>query len=155
VTYPLTSIQAPLANGVTLVLGNFSTNAVLYSGSFSLNREINPRVALTGAGGHLGFVPRGRQPEAKIVLETTALTGSPFTAAGAFDPYKLEEVATGLAFSLRFGTVQYNKWLLEFLQAQVIGSAPTVVNGVACTELTIRANTSTPVAADDIRITFD
>jgi len=155
VTYPLTSIQAPLANGIALVLGSFTTNAVLYSGGFTLGREILPRVALTGAGGHLGFIPRGRQPEAKIVVETTALQGTPFHASGGFDAYKLEEVATSIAFSLRFGTVQYNKWLLEFLQAQVIGAVPTVVNGVACTELTVRAHTSTPVSADDVRITFD
>ena len=155
VTYPLTTIQAPLANAVTVVLGSFSANAVLYSGSFRLAREILPRVALTGSGGHLGFIPRGRAPEATIVLETTALQGTPFHASGGFDAYKLEEAATSIAFSLRFGTVQYNKWLMEFPQAQVIGAAPTVVNGVACTELILRAHTSTPVAADDVRFTFD
>lgn len=155
ITYPLTSVQAPLANGVVLTLGSLSANAVLYSGSFALNREILPRVALTGSGGHLGFVPRGRQPEAKVVLEATALVGTPFTSSTAFDAYKLEEAATSLAFSIRFGTVQYNKWLLSFPQAQVIAAAPTVVNGVACVELTVRAYTSTPVAADDMTITFD
>lgn len=155
VTYPLTSVQAPLANAVSLVLGSLTTNAVAYSGSFRLQREILPRVARTASGGHLGFIPRGRIPEATVVLEATALVGTPFTSSTAFDPYKLEETGQSIAFSVQFGSTQYNRWKLAFPQAQVVDINPTVVNGIACVELTIRGYTSTPVAADDITVTFD
>lgn len=154
-TYPLASIQAPLAQNVTFVLGSLTTNAVVRSCGFTLGREILDRSALSGSAGHLGFVPRGRVPEAKVVLESTALVGSPYTSSSAFDPYLLEQTGQTFAFSLQFGTTQYFRWKLAFAQAQVVGIAPQVVNGVACMELTVRAYSSTPVAADDITVTFD
>lgn len=155
ITYPLTSIQAPLAQNVSLTLGSLTTNAVVLSGSFALGREILPRSVLSGSAGHLGFVPRGRTPEVKIVLEATALVGTPFTSATAFDPYNLESTGQNLAFTIQFGTAQYFRWKLTSVQAQVVGIAPQVVNGIACWELTIRPYTSTPVAADDFTIVFD
>jgi hypothetical protein len=155
ITYPLTSIQAALAQNVTFVLGNFTTNAVVKSCGFALNREIMPRAALTGAAGHLGFVPRGRSPEARVVLESTALQGTPFHAASGFDPYQIEQDAPSFAFSIQFGSTQYNRWKLAFPQAQVVGISPQVVDGVACMELTVRGYCSTPVAADDLTVTFD
>jgi len=155
ITYPLTSVQAPLANGVALTLGSFTANAVMYSGGFTLNRELFPRVALTSAGGHQGFIPRGRAPEMRFVVEATALQGTPFHAAGGIDPYKLEEAATSIQAKVAFGSTQYNRWNVNFPQAQVTAVAPTIVNGVACVDLTVRAHTSTPAAADDITVTFD
>ena len=140
---------------MSVTLGSFSSNAVLYSCSFQLQRELQPRVALTGAGGHLGFVPRGRAPQITITIEEPALQGSPYHAAAGIDPYKLAEAATVLAFSIQFGSTQYNRWRLGFAQAQVIDARPTVVNGVACVEIDIAAHTSTPVAGDDISIVFD
>lgn len=155
VTYPLTTIQAPLASAVTLVIGSYTTNAVLYSGSFSLGREIQPRVALTGSGGHLGFVPRGRQPEMKLVVEASALVGTPFHTSAGLDPYQLRDAATGIAVSAQFGTTQYNRYKVALNQAQLVNVVPTVVNGLACNELSFRGYTSTPVAADDLTVTFD
>lgn len=154
-TYPLTSVQAALAQNVAFTLGSLTTNAVVLSGSFTLGREILARSVLSGSAGHLGFIPRGRMPECKVVLEATALVGSPFTGASAFDPYQLESSGQSLAFAITFGSTQYNRWKLSFPQAQVVAINPTVVNGIACVELTVRGYCSTPVAADDISILFD
>lgn len=155
VTYPLTAVQPPLASAVALTLGSLTTSAVCYSSSFTLGREILARVAQTASGGHLGFVPRGRQPEFKVTLEATALVGSPYTSASAFDPWKLEETGQNFTFQLTYGTVQYNRWKMIATQCQVVKATPTVVNGVACVELLIRPYTSTPVAADDLTVRFD
>ena len=155
ITYPNTSIQPPLAQNCTFVLGSFTTNAVVKSCSFALNREVMPRAALSGTAGHLGFIGRGRAPEAKVVLESTALVNTPFHTSSGFDPYQIEQDAPSLAFSIQFGSTQYNRWKLAFAQAQVVGISPQVVDGVACMELTVRGYCSTPVAADDITVTFD
>ena len=155
ITYPNTSVQPPLAQNVTFTLGSFTTNAVVKSGSFTLAREIMPRSALSGTAGHLGFIGRGRVPEAKVVIESTALVSTPFHTTAGFDPYLLESNGTSFAFAIQFGSTQYNKWKVSFAQAQVVGIAPQVVDGVACTELTVRAYSSTPVAADDISVVFD
>ncbi|MCC7132480.1 MAG: hypothetical protein IT352_07545 [Gemmatimonadales bacterium] len=155
ITYPLTSVQAPLASSVALTLGNHAASAVCYASSFALNREILPRVAQTASGGHLGFVPRGRSPEFKVTLEGKAFVGSPYTGANTFDPYKLEETGQNFAFQIDFGSTQYNRWRMICAQAQVVKAEPRVVNGVACFELTIRPYTSTPVAADDLTVRFD
>lgn len=155
ITYPYTSLQAPVAQNCTFVLGNFTTNAVVKSASFTLGREIQPRAALTGTAGHLGFIGRGRTPEARVVIESTALATTPFHASGGFDPYLLEKNGTSLAFSLQFGSTQYNRWKLAFAQAQVVAISPQVIDGVACYELTLRAHTSTPTAADDLSVVFD
>lgn len=155
ITYPLSTIQAAVAQNATFVLGNLTTNAVVKSCSFTLGREITPRAALSGTAGHLGFVPRGRTPELKMVVESMALTTTPFTGASAFDPYNLEKNGTSFACSIQFGSTQYNRWKLAFAQAQVVGISPQVVDGVACMELTVRAYTSTPTASDDVSVLFD
>jgi len=155
ITYPLTSIQAPLAQNVSLTLGSLTTNAVILSGSFTLGREILARSVLSGTAGHLGFIPRGIMPDVKVVLEATALVGSPYTGASAFDPYLLQSTGQNFAFTVQFGATQYFRWKLVSAQAQVTAAAPTVVNGIACWELTIRPYTSTPVANDAFTIVFD
>lgn len=155
ITYPLTAIQAAVAQNATFVVGNLTANAVVKSCAFAMNREVTPRAALTGTAGHLGFVPRGFAPELRLVLESMALTTTPFTGASAFDPYQLEANGTSFACSVQFGSTQYNRWKVSFPQAQVIAIAPQVVDGVACMELTIRAHTSTPIANDAITVLFD
>lgn len=155
-TYPLLAVDAPLATGILFTLGNLSANAEVKSGSFRLNREVdNPRVNLTASGGHRGFIPQGRAPELRAVLESTALVGSPYTSASAFDPYKLLETGQNFAASLQFGSTQYFRWKHNFPQVQLIGIAPQVVNGVACMELTMRPYCSSPIANDDNNVVFD
>lgn len=156
VTYPLQNVAPPLASSIALTLGNLtSANATVMSGGFALNREITPRVALSASGAHLGFVPGGRKPDLKVVLEATALTGAAGTAASTFDPYNLRDLALSLAVVLQFGSVQYFRYKLSMGQMQVIDAVPGNNGPVATVELTLRAANSTAIAADDISITFD
>lgn len=156
ITYPLATVPPPLASSISFVLGNLTANAVVMSGSFDMQRKIdNPRVAVSAAGAHLGFMPGDRDPLIKVVLEATALTGSPFTTSSAFDPYNLKDKATQLAVSLQFGTTQYNRYKIAFAQAQVIDAKPNNNGPIATVELTIAAFNSTAISADDMSITFD
>jgi hypothetical protein len=158
VTYALASVVPPLATSVALVMGSLTTNAVLYGGSVKFTREIdNPRVALSAAGAHLGFVPGGMIVEADLMLEKMAKTTTPFTAASAFDEYQLWKNATLLsACSLQFGSVQYNKYKIDFgARAQVIKFTPANESPIGKTTLTIRSSVSSPAASDAVTVTFD
>jgi hypothetical protein len=158
VTYALTSIVPPLATSVAFVMGSLTTNAVVYGGKISFTREIdNPRVAMTAAGGHLGFVPGGMVVEFEVMLEKMAKTTTPFTAASAFDEYALWKNATLLsACSLQFGSTQYNRWKVDLgARAQVTKFTPAAESPVGKTTLTIRSSVSTPAASDAVTITFD
>jgi hypothetical protein len=155
ITYPLATIAPPLASSIALTLGSFTTNAVVMSGSFDMQRKLDPRVAVSASGAHLGFVAGDRLPIIKVVLEATALQGTPFTAAAGFDPYNLRDKATQIAAALQFGTTQYNRWKINFAQCQVVDMVPQNNNSVATVELTLGAFNSTATAADDVSITFD
>lgn len=156
ITYPLQTVAPPLASSIALPLGNFtSANAVVMSGSFELRRQLFPRVALSGASAHLGFVGGDRAPLLKVVLEATALTGSPYTAAAAFDPYNLRDSAQNIAVSLVFGATQYNRYTLSMPQAQVIDVVPQNNGPIATVELTIAPYVSQVQLNDDLTITFD
>lgn len=156
VTYPLQAVQPPLASSIALTLGNLTTNAVVMSGSFDLQRNVdNPRVAVSAAGAHLGYTPGDRSPIVKIMLEATALTGAPYTASAAFDPYNLRDKAPSFAFALKFGSTQYNRYTLNFPQAQVIDVVPNNNGPIATVELTIAGYNSTPTSADDVNVVFD
>jgi hypothetical protein len=156
ITYPLQAVQAPLASAIALTLGGLAVNAVVMSGSFDLARNIdNPRVALSAAGAHLGYTPGDRAPMVKVVLEATALTGAPYTSGSAFDPYNLRDKATSLAFALKFGSAQYNRWTLNLPQAQVTDVVLNNNGPIATVELTIVGYNSTPTSADDVNVVFD
>lgn len=158
ITYALTSITPPLATSVTFVMGSLTTNAVVYSGSFRLTREIdNPRVALTASGGHLGFMPGGYIAELEVMLEDMAETSTPFTGASAFDEYQLWKNATLLsACSIQFGSTQYNRWKIDFgARAQVASFTPAAESPIGKTTLRIVSSVSTPVASDNLTITFN
>jgi hypothetical protein len=155
IVYPLQTVAPPLASSVTLTLGNLSANAVVMSGSFDLQRDLQPRVAVSASGAHLGFVPHDRNPIMKVVLEATALVGTPFTSAAAFDPYNLRDKATSIAASVKFGTTQYFRYTVAFPQCQVIDAVPQNNGPVATVELTLNGYNSTATSADDVSVTFD
>lgn len=156
ITYPLQTILPPLASSISLTLGNFlPANAVVMSGSFDLQRELTPRVAVSASGAHLGFVPGDRKPLLKVVMEATALTGAPYTAAAAYDPYNLRDKGTSIAATLQFGSTQYNRYKLSFAQCQVVDVVPQNNGPIATVELTLAAYNSTAVASDDHSWTFD
>ncbi|RTL04204.1 MAG: hypothetical protein EKK62_16820 [Acidimicrobiia bacterium] len=155
ITYTGNSVDAPNANGITAVIGSFTTNAVVYSGSFRLNRTIEPRVALTSGTGHEGFVPGGYSPELTIQVEDTAFVGSPYHTSAGLDPIKLREAATKITVSVQFGSTQYNRWKLTLSNAQLYTVQPASNGRVACWDLTFKPSSSTPIALDDLSIVFD
>ncbi len=155
ITYPLQTVNPPLASSIALTLGSLSTNAVVLSHSFDMQRTMDPRVAQSGSGAHLGFVPKDRAPILKVTLEATALVGSPFTSSTAFDPYNLRESAQSVAVTLQHGTAQYFRQKLQFPQAQVIAMTPGNNGSVATVELTLAAFNSTASSNDDMKIVFD
>lgn len=156
ITYPLQTVSPPLASSVALTLGNFtSANAVVMSGSFELRRTVHPRVALSNSAAHLGFMPGDRSPIMKVVLEATALTTTPYTAAAAFDPYNLRDSGQNLAVTLAFGTTQYNRYSISMPQAQVIDVVPQNNGPIATVELTLAPYVTSVTASDDVTITFD
>lgn len=156
ITYPLQSVAPPLASSISLTLGSLSTNAVVRSHSFDLGRGVFPRIAQSGSGGHLGFVPGDRAPTLKVVLEATAaVTGSPYTSASAFDPYRLKENRNVIAASLQHGSTQYFRQKLNFPQCTVIDAVPGNDGPIATVELTLAAHNSTGSSADDVNIVFD
>jgi hypothetical protein len=155
ITYPLQTIAPPLASTLSLTLGSFTAAARVMSGSFDLQREISPRVRVSGGGAHLGFVPADRAPMLKVVLEATALASSPYTTSTGFDPYRLRDAGTVIAAGLQFGSAQYFREKLNFAQAQIIDVVPQNDGPVATVELTIAAHNSTASAIDDVTITFD
>ncbi len=155
ITYPNNSVDPPNANGVTLVVGSFTTNAVMYSGSFKLGRALEPRVALTSGTGHEGFIGGGYNPELILTVEDTAFVGSPYHTSAGLDPIRLREAATKITVSLQFGSTQYNKWKHTFSNAQLFNVQPSAVGRVACWELTFRPSASTPIALDDMSVLFN
>ena len=155
ITYPNQSVQPPLASSVTFAFGTFTSNAVVRSSSFDLQRELSPRVAQSGSGGHLGFVPGDRKPIMKFTLEATALAASPYTSANGFDPYSLRDLGTSLACSLQYGSAQYNRFKVAFPQCQVIAVDPSNDGPTATVDITVKAYNSTAASNDDVSITFD
>lgn len=155
ITYPNITVQPPLSQGVSVVIGSFVTPVVL-SGSFAMNRNIdNPRVAVSAAGAHQGFVPGDRKPTVKLVVEATALVGAPYHTSAGLDPYRLRDSANQFAFSIQFGSAQYFRWKLAMAQAQLVDAVLQGNGPTATVELTIQGNNSTPSSADDLSFTFD
>ena len=156
ITYPHLTIDPPNANAVSLVVGSFTTNAVLYGGSFNLNRTIEPRVALTSSTGHEGFIPGGYAPELTLTLEATAFVGSPYHTSAGLDPIKLREAATKLTtVSVTFGSTQYNKWTISLANAQLFNVQPSANGRAACWDLTFKPSASSPIAVDDFTVVFN
>lgn len=155
ITYSANSVDPPNANGITAVIGSFTTNAVVYSGSFRLGRTIEPRVALTSGTGHEGFVPGGYKPELTLQVEDTAFVGSPYHTSAGLDPIKLREAATKITVSVQFGSTQYNRWKLTLSNAQLFNVQPAANGRAACWDLTFKPSASTPIALDDLSVVFD
>jgi len=154
ITYPNLSIEPPTANGIAMVIGSFTTNAVIYAGSFSLNRTIEPRVALTSGTGHEGFIPGGYSPEFTCTVEDTAFVGSPFHTSAGLDPIKLREAGTKITVAVTFGSTQYNRWQHQFNNAQLFNVQPSANGRAACWDLTFKPSASSPIAYDDMAVLF-
>jgi hypothetical protein len=153
-TYPNAGIAPPVAAGVVCTLGSW-TVAGLKSATFAMNRALEGRVGLEAADTHLGFVPAGYDPELRLVVESTALVGTPFHTASGFDPYQLRASANNFAVALTVGATAFNRFRLNFAQAQLVDAVPGNEGPVATTELVIKPYASTPVANDILTLVCD
>lgn len=154
ITYPSFNTIPPLASSATVVIGSFTTNAIVLGGSFTFNRGIdNPRVPISGT--HLGFVPSGRGPRMTLTVEQTAFVGSPYHTSAGLDPTLLREAATSIAVSIAFGSTQYNRYTIALPTAQLVNVTPANNGPVATVTLEFAGHGSTPTTNDDCSITFD
>lgn len=145
------SVAPPVATGVTCTIGSW-TAVGLKSATFALNRSMEPRVGIEATDAHLGFVPSGYDPELRLVVESTALVGTPYHTAAGFDPYVLRSSANNFAVVLTVGSTAYNRFTLNLPQAQVVDAVLGNEGAVATTELVIKPYHSTPVANDILNV---
>ncbi len=155
ITYPLQTVQPPLASSIALTLGNLTANAVVMNSAFDLAATFTPRVAQSGGAAHLGFVMADRKPVFTVELEATALTSTPFTSSSAFDPYNLRDSGQQFGFVIQYGSTQYFRFKCNAPQAQVVNVVPKNNGAVATVELTIAAKNSTASSNDDVNFVFD
>lgn len=154
ITYPSFSTIPPLASSATVVIGSYTTNAIVLGGSFTFGRGIdNPRVPISGT--HLGFVPSGRAPRLTLTIEQSAFVGSPYHTSAGIDPTLLREAATSITASVQFGSTQYNRYKIELATAQLVNVTPANNGPVATVTLEFAGHGSTPTTNDDLTITFD
>lgn len=149
-TYPYHTILPPVGASA-LSIGSWvsgATGPIVRSWSFDAGRGRDPRVDLGAAGQHAGWTMGKRTPSFTALVETAALTGSPFHAAGGIDPERLRDAATTIAVTLSLGP-QYNRLVLGFPQAQLVGVELEADGQTALTRLTFRPTISAPQANDD------
>lgn len=151
ITYPLHTIM-PIVDHSTLTIGSWaagSTGPIVRSWSFDAGRARAPRVNLAAAALHAGWTMGKRTPSFTAVVETAALAGSPYHGATGLDPERLRDAGTTVAVTLTHGQTQYNRLVLGFAQAQLVGVEPDADEQTALTRLTFRPVISTPQANDD------
>ena len=145
ITYDYTTIVPPVAAGAVVNIGAFVA-PIVKGGSFKLNRNLgNARARITTAGGHEGFVPGAMAPEMTLMIEQTALVGSPFHTTGGVAPDALREAATAITVSARFGTASFNRYTVTLNNAQLVSAKPANDDAVAMYELTFRGTGSNAV----------
>lgn len=160
ITYHTQTVLPPIASGVGLTLGNYLVG-IIRSFDFDLGRAIaGPRRNINAAGGtvaaHAGFAPGERKPTLKVVLEATALAGTPFTSSSGMDPYNLFKNASSVACSLGVGSTQYNRWELLFPNGVQLDDVVDQADGpIATWELTLSPYASSPTSTDDVNVQFD
>jgi hypothetical protein len=131
--------------GVVVTIGDWVA-PIVKGGSFKSGRNLgNARARITEAGGHLGFVPGRMVPELNLMVEQTALVGSPFHTTGGLDPDVLREAATAIDITLQFGTVSGNRWKVTLNDAQLASTKPANDDAVAMWDLTFKPTTATAV----------
>ena len=153
-TYPTLTTAEPTATGITLSIGSFVAPTVK-SWSFKMNRSIeNPRLDMTAADIHQGFVPAGYEPEFRVTVDSTALT-YPNSTSG-FDPYKARLNGEAFALALTVGGTALNRWKLNMATAQLAEFTENGEGPVATTELVFRPYNSTPIVQTDcFTVVFD
>lgn len=145
-TYPNVTVSPPLATGMVLSLGSYTTPKVR-AASFRMNRVLSPRLDYTATDAHAGFVPAGYDPELRVTVESAALTYP--TASGGFDPYKMRINGEQISVALTVGGTQYNRFVLTGAQAQVKDYQLGNDGAVPTTELVFQLHNSSPIVQND------
>jgi hypothetical protein len=145
ITYQNTAVIPPVSAGVVVTIGDWVA-PIVKGGSFKSGRDLgNARARITEAGGHLGFVPGRMMPELNLMVEQTALVGTPYHTTGGLDPDVLREAATAIDITLQFGTVSGNRWKVTLNDAQLSSTKPANDDAVAMWDLTFKPTTATAV----------
>ncbi|MFN2327030.1 MAG: phage tail tube protein [Gemmatimonadales bacterium] len=152
--YQNVTVTPSIAAGLGCTIGDWTAVGVK-SATFSMNRTFEPRWGLEEADGHLGFFPTGYDPELRIVVESTALVGTPYHTSGGFDPYLLRTSANDFAVALTVGGVAFNRIKLNLPQAQLVDAVMGNEGAVATTELVIKPYNSTPILNDILNVVCD
>lgn len=140
ITLLASAVIPPVASGVTLTLGSY-TGATLRKISFNNNRgNGTARIAQNAAGGHAGFVYGARRETWEVEIERPLRSN--------YDPEALRDAATSFAFSVQYGSTQYNRWKHGSAQAQIVNVVPGNDGPIPTVTLTIEAHASTPSAND-------
>lgn len=147
ITYLYPTITPPLAGNISLSIGAW-TDAVVYAGSFDMQRQIdNPRVPLNGTGTHLGVLPGGHMPRLRLTIERPALS--------AYNYETKQDTAVAEAIALTFGSVQYNRWKLNLDTCYLISATPSTRNSVATLDLEFACVNSALGTEDAVEVVFD
>lgn len=155
ITYPTLTTEPPRFVSASFTLGSFTTNAVVRSFSFALNRAVGLRKNGNNTG-HSGFSPGRRNPTLEVLIEATDLVGSPYHTSAGLDPYLLFDNATEMDFSITIGATQYNRWKLIPGKVQLMAPVQEEDDeGAALWRLQLQCNPTTANANDDVTIRFD
>ena len=146
-TIGASTIIPPVASAVVLS-ANGVTSLTVRKVAFKRNRNVETaRVAQNLAGGHAGFVAGAFSPEWEIEVERPA--------RATFDPEALAAAATSIAFSVTFGSTQYNRWAHSTAQGQIINVQPASDSALATVTFTVRGFSSTPSTNDSELLLFN
>lgn len=141
ITYTYGTIVPPVASPLSLTINGVSS-LVIRSAKVTAGRAVQERFPdLNSAGAHAGFDGRGRmEPVFSFVCEAPLFATS--------NLWSLHNAGTSFAASFQVGTVQYNRRIWTFAQAQVTEVKPSADGAVELLEITCAPYGSTPTAND-------
>jgi hypothetical protein len=115
ITYPHSNLLPPVCNNIGFNIGSFLLGKILEL-EFKAGRVFNAedRPDLNATSGVAGLMWGGWDPVLRMVIESTALVGSPYHTVGGIDPYRLNKDAVNVACDFTIGATQYNKLTVAF-----------------------------------------
>lgn len=146
--------QPPKAEAITLNIGNYVAPRVK-SVTFNQNLNLQNRNDVNAASGFAGIAQGFRDPQLEVVLEASALEGSPFHGTTGIDPYALWEAATQLPVDFTVGSTQYNRFTFSAPQAQITNVDKGEEGEVALWTVQFGLAQTVPGADDDYSLVFD
>jgi hypothetical protein len=136
--YDAPTLLTPVAAGAVFAVGDFITPRVRSVSYASNSDRGDGRLRQNAAGAHLGWVYGMFNPQFTILVEETAIVGSPFHTSGGFDADALFRNATTFGCSVQYGTASGNRFTHAFTSAQLVAPpAYQTDNNLAMAQLTI------------------